>query len=368
MKILAIPRDLNPYQDLLYDEMQRLGVRVSYLGELTPSRTLNLILLPLETAARRIAGAHLIHLHWVFAFAFPGAGRFPVLRRAAYIWFVVWLGTCRMLRMPLVWTAHNVVPHQPVFADDVSARRVLVRHATLVLAHSRSTLAELGALGAVARRSAVIQHGPMGRTPPTISLPAFSDGGSRRFLFFGKIQEYKGVDDLLVAFAAVPDNISAHLTVAGQCDDPVLHTRLRELAAASTARVTLRLEYVPENEAAALFGAADVVVLPFRQITTSGSAMLALSCGRPLIVPDLPSLAHLPDEAVLRYNGRVTSLSAALVHLAEVDREVLAGMSAAASRYAFGITWPEIARQTVAEMTSAGSGAQRSRRRPGPTS
>ena len=126
MRVLVLPHDPNPYQRLLYGEMQRLGVRVTYIGDLTPSHTLNVLLLPLEIAARRIVGARLIHLHWVFAFALPGAGRFPVMRRIAHIWFLVWLRACRVLGMHLVWTAHNVLPHSPVFADEVSARRALV--------------------------------------------------------------------------------------------------------------------------------------------------------------------------------------------------------------------------------------------------
>jgi len=52
MRILVFPRDdLNPYQRLLYDEMGRLGARVTYLGRLTPSHTLNLLLLPAELTA-----------------------------------------------------------------------------------------------------------------------------------------------------------------------------------------------------------------------------------------------------------------------------------------------------------------------------
>ena len=46
MKILVLPRDANPYQSLLNGEMRRLGVQVTYLGELTPIQTLNLLLLP----------------------------------------------------------------------------------------------------------------------------------------------------------------------------------------------------------------------------------------------------------------------------------------------------------------------------------
>jgi glycosyltransferase involved in cell wall biosynthesis len=351
MRILVLPRNPNPYQELLYGEMRRLGTEVTYIGELTPSQTLNLLLLPLETAIRRVAGSRLIHLHWVFSFTFPGARRFPVLRRVAYIWFLIWLRTCHMLGMRLVWTAHNVLPHEPVFPDDLSARRALARASSLVLCHSQSTLAELASLGIVARRSAVIQHGPIAPTSSTDSPRALgSDGEPRRFLFFGRVQEYKGVDDLLTAFLAIPDNVGAHLTVAGQCDDPGLRSGLCALAAKGGPRVVLRLGYVPQEEVTPLFAAADVVVLPFRRITTSGSAIVALAHGRPLIVPDLPALADLPDQAVLRYDRSAEGLADALSTLARADRAILAAMSAAAVNYVAKTTWREIAEETAAQV------------------
>ena len=360
MRVLALPRDPNPYQGLLYGEMRRLGVRVSYIGEPTRSQTLNLLLLPLQVVAGRIAGARLIHLHWVFAFALPGERRFPVLRRLAYAWFRVWLRTCRMLRMRLVWTAHNVLPHQPVFPDDVSARRALVEASDLVLAHSESALAELAVLGAVPRRSAVIEHGPIAPAPSAGALRTpGAGGGPRQFLFFGRVQEYKGVEDLLAAFLALPDDTPARLTVAGRCDDPELRSRLEELARRGGGRITLRLEHVPAAEVAPLVGAADAVVLPFRRVTTSGSAMLALSHGRPLVVPDLAGLADLPDQAVLRYNGGIPGLAAALARLARADRRVFAAMSAAASGHVSQTTWQEIAERTAIEMRLVLGGARR---------
>jgi len=353
MRVLVLPRDPNPYQSLLYGEMQRLGVQVTYIGELTASQTVNLLLLPLEVVVRRVAGARLIHLHWVFGFTLPGARRFLVMRRVAHFWFLVWLRTCRMVGMRLVWTAHNVLPHEAVFADDVSARRALVEASHLVLAHSQLALAELAAFGAVARKNAVVQHGPIAPilSPAPLRTPGAGDGPPR-FLFFGRVQEYKGVDDLLTAFLAMPDDIAAHLTVAGQCDDPRLRSRLYALARRGGARVVLRLERVPSEEVAQLLAAADVVVLPFRRVTTSGSAMLALSHGRPLIAPDLAGLADLPEEAVLRYDGGVPGLIAALVHLARADGETLAAMSAAARGYASRTTWQEIAERTMIEMVS----------------
>jgi len=353
MRLLVFPRDPNPYQGLLYGEMQRLGVHVSYVGGLTPSRTLNLLLLPLEVAARRMSGARLIHLHWVFAFGFPGGRRLKPMRRMAYVWFLVWLRCCRVLGLHLVWTAHNVLPHGRVFPDEVSARRALVKASDLVVAHSQSALTELAALGATPRRSAVIPHGPITLKPAITPQGGYGISGEpSRFLFLGRVEEYKGVDDLVEAFAAVPDDVAAHLTVAGQCDDPGLRSLLRELARKSGARVVLRLERIPEQDLAELIAAAHAVVLPFRRVTTSGSAMLALSHGRPLIVPELPALGDLPDQAVLRYDGNGPALTEALARLARADGETLATMSRAARRYAFRTTWEEIAARTKAEMLS----------------
>ncbi len=353
MKILAFPRDPNPYQELLYSEMERLGARITYIGELTGSRTLNLLLLPFELATRRVSGARLVHLHWVFAFSLPGARRFPVMRWLAHAYFLGWLRSCRLLRLRLVWTAHNVLPHDPVFPDDQSARRDLVAAADLVLVHSESTLDEIAALGAPVTRSAVIPHGPMGSalSPAELRQPG-SDAGARRFLFFGRVLKYKGVDDLLAAFAEMPRDLSVHLTVAGQCDDRQLQSLLHGLADKAGARVTMRLGHVPEGEIPHLLGAADVVVLPFKRVTSSGSAMLALSHGRPLIVPDLAALADLPDQAVIRYQGGVTGLTRALRSLAGADGQALAKMSAAACHYASQSSWADIARRTLSEMTS----------------
>ena len=353
MKVLVFPRETNPYQDLLYGEMQRLGAEAIYIGELTPIRTLNLLLMPIEVAARRMAGARVIHLHWVFAFMLPGARRFPFMRWVAQIWFLVLLRTCRMIGMHLVWTAHNVLPHEQVFGDDISARRALVQTSELILAHSQSTLDQLAALGAVARRSAIIRHGPFGsRLSAELLRTPGSGGGPRQFLFLGLVREYKGVDDLLSAFATLPDDVAAHLTVAGQCDDPGLRSHVRELARRGESNISLRLEHVPDDEVSQLLAAADVVVLPFRRSTTSGSAMLALCHGRPLIVPNLAGFADLPDQALLRYDGGVKALTAAMIRLARADDDTLAAMSAAARGYAFQTTWQEIAEKTMSEMVS----------------
>jgi glycosyltransferase involved in cell wall biosynthesis len=361
MKILALPRErTNPYQDLLYGEMQRLGAQVSYLGELTRSHTLNQLLLPFELVARRLAGAHVVHLHWTYAFRLHGSFRFPFLRRVAQAWFVVWLWTLRSVGLRLVWTAHNVLPVDPVFVDDLRVRRQIVAACDLVLAHSWSTLAQLAALGIVPCKSAVIPHGPYTPTlrPESLRTPGGGQG-LRRFLFFGRVESYKGVDDLLKAFAALPRDLDSQLTVAGYCGELPLRAALTRLAQCSGRPVVLRLERISEEEVSELFEGADVVVLPYRKITTSGSAMLALSHGRPLIVPDMPGLAELPGDAVVRYDGSIDGLTRALTDLILADASVLAKMSDAANAFSAAVSWSEIAGTTLGKMSQIFSGKYR---------
>ena len=352
MKVLVLPRDdQNPYQRLLYGEMERLGTQVSYLGRLTPSHSLNVLLLPLEVAVRRAAGARLVHLHWVYGFSLPGAESFPATRRLAQAWFTLWLRITGLLGVHLVWTAHNVLPHAPVFADDIAARRALVAASDLVFAHSQSALNGLAVLGAVPRKSVVIPHGPLAPVLPIPSSGAHGPGrGPRHILFFGKILDYKGVEDLLAAFADVPAGTAATLTVAGQCEDPAMRARLRALARASGERVALRLERIAEQDVAPLLASADVVALPYRKVTTSGTAMLALAYGRPLIVPELEAFAHLPQEAIISYDGTRQGLTSALVHAAGAESSTLAAMAASARAYAAALSWREIAVRTRDEM------------------
>jgi glycosyltransferase involved in cell wall biosynthesis len=355
MKIFVIPRENNnPYQSILYKEMEKLGVKVAYGCVLTPSQTLNQLLLPLETLARRITGTRLAHIHWTYGFEIYGSSRFPFLRRVSESWFYLWLWMVRASGMRLVWTAHNVLPIGPRFTDDIAARRRLVVASDLVIAHSRATLDELAALGIVPRKSVVIPHGPyeVVSEQRQLRIPG-ATAGPRKFLFFGMVAEYKGIDTLLAAFAALPTYSDAELTVTGECRDPALEASLRELARHSTQRVAVRFERVPDAQVSKLLEAADVVVLPYRQSTTSGSALLALTHGRPLIIPDLPGLAEVPDEAALKYDKTVEGLTNALASLISADAAVLAKMSNAGYAYCASISWESIARKTVDEMNQS---------------
>ena len=346
LKVLAIPKDPTPYQELLYRALRRRGAAVRYAGILTGSRSANLLALPLELAAMRLRGYRIFHLHWTFGFNFPVPVARAQAKRISRIWFTLVLHFARMLGFGVVWTAHNVLPHDPVFDDDVKARRTLVGCSDLVIAHSADAIDGLAALGARPSSTAIIPHGPI--SPPEVEqIPPPKAGHPRTIAFVGRIAPYKGLEDLAAALQGL--ELPLRVVVAGACPDPELADRLTRAARELEPVLKLTIGYVPDSELVGILRSSDALAFPFRTITTSSSVMLGLAAGRPVIVPDLPALAELPDEAVIRYPAGQDGLREALTEVAQMPAEALLRRGAAARAAATLDSWDDIAARTESE-------------------
>jgi glycosyltransferase involved in cell wall biosynthesis len=103
---------------------------------------------------------------------------------------------------------------------------------------------------------------------------------------------------------------------------------------------------VPENDVQRYLRAADLVVLPFKEITNSASALLALSFDRPVLVPARGAMGELQTVAgrdwVSTYEGDLTPriLADALDWALQRPRD--------GSPHLEALEWPLIARQTLA--------------------
>jgi O-antigen/teichoic acid export membrane protein/glycosyltransferase involved in cell wall biosynthesis len=340
-KIAVIPRDRNPYQESLYGPMRAAGFEVRYAAELTRSRTLNLLLLPLEIVWLRLRGFRIIHIHWVFGFRFPWRPASRRVGRLSRMWFDLMLRWASLVGLRVVWTAHNTLPHAPVFDDDVIGRRSLVTHSALVIAHTPHALSELAQFSPT--HTTVIPHGPSGPEElRTLAPPAAEP--ARRVLFLGRIAPYKGIDDLLAAMRMVTADLQ--LVIAGTCEDVEVRRRL-DAAVAGDPRIQLRLEHVPDADLPSLLSTADALVFPFRTITTSGSLLLGMASGRTAIVPDLPALRDLPSDAVISYAPGPEGLAAALTRVTTLPSTELVRKGLAARAAADPATWPELAQRTL---------------------
>ncbi len=195
---------------------------------------------------------------------------------------------------------------------NVAIHRQLVRNADAVIAHCeaamRAAVETYGLSAGDAGKLQVIPHGnyvdvygamvERSAAREQLSVPA----DARLFLFIGGVRAYKGITELIEAIRALPADTKARLIVAGRAFDQAEADAVRE-AAGDDERITLRLEFIPDEELPVLLGAADVVALPFRDILTSGSAILAMSYGRPVIAPSLGCLPEtLPADGNLLYD------------------------------------------------------------------
>lgn len=149
------------------------------------------------------------------------------------------------------------------------------------------------------------------------------------FLFFGLIRPYKGLDLLLEAATLLPAEPRWVLAVAGEVwgESERLKTALAHPAVAS--RVLFNPRWVPEEESAVWFSAADAVVLPYRRATGSAVASQALAYGLPLVASRTGGLEEVVEDGVnglLVDPGDVAGLARALeAMLVEERRETLAG-------------------------------------------
>ena len=197
-------------------------------------------------------------------------------------------------------------------------------------------------------------------TPP--AMAAAEVAGAPLFGCFGHLNENKRIPQLLEAFAGLresrPD--ARLLLVGAEAPGFDLQGRLERLGLATTG--VIREQYVEEERLWALMRACNALVL-LRSPTmgeTSGSAIRALSLGKPLVVSDLGWFAELPDDVALKVpvgDGEVEALTDALERLAEPG--VAAQMGAAALAYVRAEhDLDRVAEQYVAALEqAAGSGA-----------
>ena len=348
MKIVAFPRDENPYQELLYGPLREMGNKITYLRQPTGSVAANALFVTLSLVTKRILGYEIVHIHWTYTFATNS--RFMRALSFSYYRFLIWL--IGQLRFKLVWTAHNVLPHEMVFDDDRLARECLVRKADLVIFHNPSAVDDLQNLGIHAKRHVVIPHGNYVGYYENVTSRDVARGylrvppSSFVYLQIGFLRPYKGTDELIDAFRRLPHGWDVVLVIAGKCVDSSLRKRIAKAAEQSQQRILFREGFIPDEDVQHYYAASNAVVLPYRRVTTSGSAVLALSFERPIIVPDVGSLASLPEQVTLTYEPTEADGLKGALERAYLSRRRLDSWPKSAADFVEGVSWPAIAAQT----------------------
>ena len=331
VRVLAFPRHTeNPYVQSLFSHVAEAGAVVDEF-----------------TFARARSGRYdVVHVQWPELHLRARSAPRLLAKHARFAL------TCAMARLRgahIVWTLHNLQPHEHTSAfARVLFRAWFPRLCTHVIALTAQGLyaAQRAYPALLRKQDAVIPHGhyrdAYGRPPSR------SDARSRLglpqeafvYLFFGGIRPYKNVPGLLQAFDRLSEP-NAHLLVAGRPSEGVTARALRERT--GNPRVHWHLGFIPAADVPTYLSAADAIVLPFHSIQNSGSVLLALSFDRAVLAPRQGALPEIQRQVGTRwltlYDGTLQASDlAAMAH--EVPPEAThTDLSAFA--------WPDIARRTL---------------------
>lgn len=261
-----------------------------------------------------------------------------------------WVDLTFLVRRPatLITTVHDLEQH-PGDSDQVPGsgvlRRRMAHRSHGVIVHTQAHADRLAASGYARSRIASLPHGELG----SLYRDAAATHHARvpgQVLFFGRIWRYKGLDVLIEAMEQVRKAVpAAHLVVAGRGDGPSEY-----FDGPTPEWCSYRSGPVADAEVAPVFEEASVVVLPYREASQSGVALLAYGFARPLVASAVGGLAELirgGEDGLLVPPERPTDLAAALVSILSDDAKASAMSRAMAQRSTSDLSWDGIAQKTV---------------------
>jgi glycosyltransferase involved in cell wall biosynthesis len=335
--------DKNPYGELFVRSLGARGIRVVAV----PYRHL----FALGAIGDR---PDVLHFQFVAPYILPAEPSLPRARALVKgILFLVQVTLLRQAGCRIVWTVHDLLNHERRLAGlEWFFSLLFTRLAHLLIVHGEAARAAVSAayrLQGREDRIAVVFHpnyigaypGECTREQARTRLGVTPS--SLMILSIGQIRPYKGLPELLRAFAGLPGRDRAELWIAGEPVDRALAGDLQR-EARSSPRIRLRVGHQAPEDLDALMKACDIVALPYRHILTSGAALLAMSYGKPCVAPRLGCLEEVLDGrgAFLYDPATPDDLGAALAravdsadHLEAMGRHNFAKASA--------WTWPRVA-------------------------
>lgn len=221
----------------------------------------------------------------------------------------------------------NIIPHEHRPGDRLFGR-YFTRSVDGFVAMSDSVLEDLSQFDTVkprvfCRHPLYDNFGP--RTSREESLKFLGlDLGQRYMLFFGLIRDYKGLDLLLRAYADSRfRKMNVKLIVAGEFYSGSEKYFELEKELGLEGMVVWKSDFVPDSEVRYYFGAADIIVQPYKSATQSGVTQIAYHFEKPMLVTDVGGLAEIVPDGKVGYvvNPIESEIADALVDFFENNRQ-----------------------------------------------
>ena len=321
-KILFLPDAgyVNPFQQQLMRFLQGNGLKVCS----APSRRF--------FATWRAVRQHrpdIIYFDWIQSFIIGRNLPVTLLKCLTFTLEILYLTKIR--RIPVLHTLHNLRNHaKRQVGIERWMYRFFLRHCTRIRVYSPTTITKARRLfGIPTDHFRVIQDVPFHYFYPNNSGFAKSrqhlgmDEYAFVYLFLGMVKPYKGLEDLIAAFGQLNDP-KARLVIAGISESAEYARQIQRLADGDP-RITYHNRFVAIEDVQHYLNAAQVVVLPFRNVEHSGSMDLALSFGKPIISLETRFFAELlSHQQPLLFNHSDGALLDALQNAQRMDLDAIA--------------------------------------------
>ncbi|MEB3342544.1 glycosyltransferase [Okeania sp.] len=302
LRVLMVPSDdhlekaLNPYQFLLAQALVIQGISVEHW-------LYNKGKLPIfKGAVARKKHCDVVHIHWI-SFYITGENKYLYFFSCLKFLFDVLI--TRLTGFKFVWTVHNYLSHDSKFPGlELWTRRLFVKLVDRIICLNKMTVETIAKEYKFnPAKAIVIPHGhyrdvyhkPIDLTEARKELNLPKTG--KVYLNLGLLKPYKGIENLLQVWQDNQDIFTGDmLLIVGKPWDESYAQKLQKLAT-EIKGVIISPEFVDNSKLHLYFSAANVVVLPFKNILNSGSLILAMSFGKPVIAPRLGGLLEVVGEA-----------------------------------------------------------------------
>lgn len=272
------------------------------------------------------------------------------------------------LGIPVVHTVHNLLPHDS--GDKLrSTYQRLYSSVNRLICHSPDVAERLTKeFGVNAHNISVIPHGPLFEAPSEtmndrrLARTSLNIEHDRPVVLWqGVMAPYKGLDLLLDAWERCmslwPAVATKPLLLIAGTGPATEAAQVNAAAKQNSDTIRTEIRYITTAELPVFFQASDVLVYPYRAITTSGALLTGLTYRKPIIASDLPPFRQFlrhKENALLVSPGDAASLADALQTLLlamdsggethSVYRTLVAGSARNQELYT---GWDRIAKQTL---------------------
>lgn len=291
---------VNPFQRLLYCRAAQAGYAV------VPAVKFE------ELGAVNWKGRSVFHLHWlasVLAGAesdLDAANRVKSFEKRMLEW--------RRNGHKIVWTMHNILPHNAAYIQaEIALRNVVVANSDAIHIMSPGSVDMARQYYEVPEEKVFLIPHPSyenwyadARDPATARFDLGVGQNDFVFVQFGALQRYKGILEMVEAYESLRAMYplrSFRLIIAGISSDKSYLAEILE-AISGLSTISLIQGAMQEKEIQTLFNAANVIVAPYMQTLNSGVAMLAATFKKPLVAPDVGGVAQTySEDTTLLYSG-----------------------------------------------------------------